>query len=86
MSDHQHSCDRISSVRKLDRKGALPSNINKFGAQCSHALYTIEQVLETLEKSKGDEAHVMERWGANAHLSCSRREVFERPPYLSLFR
>lgn len=61
----------------------MPSNINKFWTQGAHALYTIEQVLQTLE-GKREETRSTERWGA-VDLSCSRGEVLERPPDLPLF-
>lgn len=61
MFDHQHSYDRVSGIREADKRGDSPSNINKFGAQRAHALYTIKQVLETLEVNKDDEIRVIAR-------------------------
>jgi hypothetical protein len=64
------------------RERGPPCNVYKFGAQCPHALYTIQEILKTLETSS---AYAFNSMVVNwAYLSSPWREILERPPYFLL--
>jgi hypothetical protein len=57
---------------------STPSDVDELRAEESHAFNTIDEVLQALFRNRYEE---IQNGIPNAtHLSCSRREILERPP------